>query len=382
VSDDGGGISESQLRLAVSRHCTSKLSDDLLDIRTLGFRGEALPSIGSVSRLTVRSRAVGASGSYEVRLEGGHMSAVQPAALSKGTIVEVRDLFFNIPARLKFMKGERAESSAITDVVKRIAIAFPQVRFELSGSDRQALTLAACAEGGEGLRRRIANVMGEEFPDNALEVDASREAVRLTGLAGIPSFSRANSLSQFAYVNGRPVRDKLIAGSIRAAYADVMARDRHAVTALFIDLEPGLVDVNVHPAKADVRFRDPGLVRGLIIGAIREKLAASGIRPATTGAAAMMGSFSRGFDPGRGLRVRRGRAVIMPRRRRITAKNNRRSGRSALARKAKRLLNMWRSRARIIVPLKSLLPRPSRLARLGRRWLRPILSPRRATAWC
>jgi DNA mismatch repair protein MutL len=298
VSDDGSGISESQLRLAVSRHCTSKLSDDLLDIRTLGFRGEALPSIGSVSRLTMRSRAAGASGSYEVRLEGGHMSAVQPAALSKGTFVEVRDLFFNTPARLKFMKGERAESSAITDVVKRIAIAFPQVRFELSGSDRQALTLAACAEGGEGLRRRIANVMGEEFPDNALEVDASREAVRLTGLAGIPSFSRANSLSQFAYVNGRPVRDKLIAASIRAAYADVMARDRHAVTALFIDLEPGLVDVNVHPAKADVRFRDPGLVRGLIIGAIREQLAASGIRPATTGAAAMMGAFSRGFDPG------------------------------------------------------------------------------------
>jgi DNA mismatch repair protein MutL len=249
-----------------------------------------------VSRLTMRSRAAGSSGSYEVRLEGGHMSAVQPAALSKGTFVEVRDLFFNTPARLKFMKGERAESSAITDVVKRIAIAFPQVRFELTGSDRQALTLPACATGGEGLRRRIANVMGAEFPDNALELDAAREAVRLTGLAGIPSFSRANSLSQFAYVNGRPVRDKLIAASIRAAYADVMARDRYAVTALFIDLEPGLVDVNVHPAKADVRFRDPGLVRGLIIGAIREALSASGIRPATSGAAAMMGAFSRGYE--------------------------------------------------------------------------------------
>jgi DNA mismatch repair protein MutL len=298
VSDDGSGISESQLKLAVSRHCTSKLSDDLLDIRTLGFRGEALPSIGSVSRLTMRSRAVGASGSYEVRLEGGHMSPVQPAALSKGTFVEVRDLFFNTPARLKFMKGERAESSAVTDVIKRVAIAFPQVRFELSGSDRQALTLPACAEGGEGLKRRIASVMGEDFPDNALELDAAREAVRLTGLVGIPSFNRANALNQFAYVNGRPVRDKLIAASIRAAYADVMSRDRHAITALFIDLEPGLVDVNVHPAKADVRFRDPGLVRGLIIGAIRERLAASGIKPATSGAAAMMGAFNRGFDPG------------------------------------------------------------------------------------
>ena len=298
VSDDGSGISESQLKLAVSRHCTSKLSDDLLDIRTLGFRGEALPSIGSVSRLTMRSRAQGASGSYEVRLEGGHMSPVQPAALSKGTFVEVRDLFFNTPARLKFMKGERAESSAITDVIKRVAIAFPDVRFELSGSDRQSLTLPACATGAEGLKRRIANVMGEDFPDNALEMDASREQVRLTGLVGIPSFNRANSLNQFAYVNGRPVRDKLIAASIRAAYADVMSRDRHAIVALFLDLEPGLVDVNVHPAKADVRFRDPGLVRGLIIGAIRERLAASGIKPATSGAAAMMGAFSRGFDPG------------------------------------------------------------------------------------
>ncbi len=298
VCDDGSGIAEGQLKLAVSRHCTSKLSDDLMDIRSLGFRGEALPSIGSVSRLTMRSRAAGASSSFEVRLEGGHASAVQPAALSKGTFVEVRDLFFNTPARLKFMKGERAEASAITDVIKRVAIAFAQVRFELSGSDRQSLILPACPEGGDGLKRRIAQVMGEDFPANALEIDAAREQVRLTGLAGIPSFSRANALNQFAYVNGRPVRDKLIAASIRAAYGDVMARDRNAIVALFLDLEPGLVDVNVHPAKADVRFRDPGLVRGLIIGAIRERLAASGIRPATTGAAAMMGSFQRGFDPG------------------------------------------------------------------------------------
>ena len=195
VSDDGAGISESQLRLAVSRHCTSKLSDDLLDIRTLGFRGEALPSIGSVSRLTMRSRAVGASGSYEVRLEGGHMSAVQPAALSKGTFVEVRDLFFNTPARLKFMKGERAESSAITDVVKRIAIAFPQVRFELSGSDRQALTLAGLRGRRRGLAAADRQCDGRGVSGQCAGSWMRRaKQVRLTGLAGIPSFSRANSL--------------------------------------------------------------------------------------------------------------------------------------------------------------------------------------------
>ncbi|RUU73730.1 DNA mismatch repair protein MutL, partial [Mesorhizobium sp. M7A.T.Ca.TU.009.01.3.1] len=201
------------------------------------------------------------------------------------TSTVVRDLFFATPARLKFMKGERAESSATSDVVKRIAIAFPAVRFTLAGSDRSTLELPATDDSAEGSLRRVAQVMGADFPDNSIAIDAMREGVHLTGHVSIPSFTRANALQQYAYVNGRPVRDKLIAGAIRGAYADVLPRDRHAVTVLFLKLDPAIVDVNVHPAKADVRFRDPGLVRGLIVGAIRQALADAGVRAATTGAA-------------------------------------------------------------------------------------------------
>ncbi|KQZ15847.1 DNA mismatch repair protein MutL [Mesorhizobium sp. Root554] len=294
VTDDGSGIPEQELELAVARHCTSKLSSDIHDIRSLGFRGEALPSIGSVSRLSIRSRTATGDTAAEIGIEGGRVSAVRPAAANKGTTVEVRDLFFATPARLKFMKGERAEASAIADVVKRIAIAFPAVRFTLAGSDRSTLELPATMEDAEGRLRRIAQIMGAEFPDNALHLDAEREGVRLTGHVSIPSFTRANALQQYAYVNGRPVRDKLIAGALRGAYADVLPRDRHAVTALFLTLDPATVDVNVHPAKADVRFRDPGMVRGLIVGGIRQALAGAGIRPATTGAAGMMAAFRPG----------------------------------------------------------------------------------------
>ncbi len=294
VSDDGSGIAPDELLLAVSRHCTSKLTDDILDIRSLGFRGEALPSIGSVSSLTITSRTASADSGMEISVHGGKISGPKPAASQRGTQVEVRDLFFNIPARLKFMKGERAESSAITDVVKRIAIAFPHVRFELSGPDRQSLILTGNDEQILPSPRRIGDVVGTGFIDNALEIDALREGVTLKGLVSLPSYNRASATQQFAYVNGRPVKDKQIAGAIRAAYMDAMARDRHAVVALFIELEPGLVDVNVHPAKADVRFRDPGLVRGLIIGAIREALHKSGIRGATTGATGMMDAFRGG----------------------------------------------------------------------------------------
>ena len=292
VTDDGGGIAEPELALAVARHCTSKLSDDIHDIRSLGFRGEALPSIGSVARLSIRSRTAAGDSAAEIGIDGGHVSAVRPAAANRGTTVEVRDLFFATPARLKFMKGERAEATAITDVVKRIAVAFPAVRFTLAGSDRSTLELPAVAE--DDRLARIAQVMGAEFPANALAIDAEREGVRLSGHVSIPSFTRANALLQYVYVNGRPVRDRLLAGAIRGAYADVLPRDRHAVTALFLELEPALVDVNVHPAKADVRFRDPGLVRGLIVGAIRAALAGAGIRPATTGAAGMMAAFRPG----------------------------------------------------------------------------------------
>jgi DNA mismatch repair protein MutL len=294
VSDDGAGIPEDELELAVARHCTSKLSTNIHDIRSLGFRGEALPSIGSVARLTIRSRTAAGDGGAEIAVEGGRLAAVRPAAANRGTTVEVRDLFFATPARLKFMKGERAESTATADIVRRIAIAFPAVRFTLSGPDRSTLEFAATDDSPEGRLTRIAQVMGAEFPDNSTAIDAVREGVRLTGHVSIPSYNRANALQQYAYVNGRPVRDKLIASAIRGAFADVLPRDRHAATVLFLTLDPATVDVNVHPAKADVRFRDPGLVRGLIVGAIREALNNAGMRAATSGAAAMMGAFRPG----------------------------------------------------------------------------------------
>jgi DNA mismatch repair protein MutL len=294
VSDDGAGIPDDELELAIARHCTSKLSDDIHDIRSLGFRGEALPSIGSVSRLTLRSRTATLDSGAEIRVEGGRVSAIRPAGANRGTLVEVRDLFFATPARLKFMKGERAEATAAADVVKRIAIAFPTVRFTLSGTDRSTLELPAVGDGANAQLDRIAQVMGKDFPENAVKVDAVREDTYLSGYVSVPSFTRANALQQYAYVNGRPVRDKLIASAIRGAFADVLPRDRHAITVLFLTLDPAHVDANVHPAKADVRFRDPGLVRGLIVGAIRQALAGAGIRPATTGAAAMMGAFRPG----------------------------------------------------------------------------------------
>lgn len=291
VTDDGTGMDAGDLGLSIARHCTSKLSDDIHDIRSLGFRGEALPSIGSVGKLSIRSRTAGADSGHEIAVEGGRVSPVRPVAANRGTLVEVRDLFFATPARLKFMKGERAEATAIAEIVRRVAIAFPHVRFTLSGTDRSTLDLAACERTEDGVQQRIGQVIGREFADNAVAIEAARDGVRLSGYASIPSFTRANSLHQYLYVNGRPVRDKMLAGAIRGAYADVLPRDRHAVTALFLDLDTALVDVNVHPAKADVRFRDPGLVRGLIVGSIREALARSGVRPATTAASAMMEAF-------------------------------------------------------------------------------------------
>ncbi len=303
VTDDGAGIAAAELPLAVARHCTSKLGDDIHDIRSLGFRGEALASIGAVARLALRSRTADGDGAAEIGLEAGRLVPLRPAAANRGTTVEVRDLFFATPARLKFMKGERAETAATSDVVRRIAIAFPAVRFTLAGSDRSTLDLPAAGGDEAGRLARIAQVMGADFPDNAIAIDAQREGVHLAGHVSIPSFTRANALQQYAYVNGRPVRDKLIAGAIRGAYADVLPRDRHPATVLFLTLDPAQVDVNVHPAKADVRFRDPGLVRGLIVGAIRQALAAAGIRPATTGAAGMVAAFrpapAPGFDAAR-----------------------------------------------------------------------------------
>ncbi|MCJ8053057.1 DNA mismatch repair endonuclease MutL [Shinella curvata] len=288
VTDNGGGMAPADLELAIRRHCTSKLDKDLTDIRTLGFRGEALPSIGSVARLSLLSRTAEAGEGAEISVNGGKVEPVRPAAANRGTVVEVRDLFFATPARLKFLKSEKAEASAISDVVRRMAIAFPHVRFVLSGSDRTTLEFPAT---GTDRLARIAQVLGRDFRDNAIEIDAEREGVRLTGFAGVPTFNRGNSLNQFAFVNGRPVQDKLIWSALRAAYAETIPHGRYPVAVLAIDIDPALVDVNVHPAKSDVRFRDPGLVRGLIIGAIREALAREGDRASTTGAAGLMRAF-------------------------------------------------------------------------------------------
>jgi len=289
ISDDGCGIPAAEMPLAVRRHCTSKLAGGLDAIGTLGFRGEALPSIGSVGRLSLKSRAAGSDEAYEIAVEAGRPSELRPTALSRGTVIEVRDLFHAVPARLKFLKSDRAESSAITEIVRRIAIAFPGVRFELSGPDRTTTVFEAVP--GDAPLPRIADVLTPDFADNAIPVDAMREDVRLRGFAGIPTYNRGNGQQQFFYVNGRPVRDKTLHSALRGAYADVLARDRHPVAVLFVDLDPALVDVNVHPAKADVRFRDPGLVRGLIVGSLRQAFNEAGLRSATTNASGLVARF-------------------------------------------------------------------------------------------
>ncbi len=291
VTDNGAGMQPKDLELAVRRHCTSKLDDNLFDIRTLGFRGEALPSIGSVSRLSITTRTAGATEGAIITIAGGKTDPVRPSPANTGTVVEVRDLFFATPARLKFMKSEKAEASAISDVVRRMAIAFPKVRFVLSGSDRTTLEFPAT---GDDRLARMAQVLGKDFRDNAIEIDAEREDIELTGFAGVPTYNRGNSLQQYVFVNGRPVQDKQLLSAIRAAYSETIPHGRYPVAVLSITLDPALVDVNVHPAKSDVRFRDPGLVRGLVIGAIRQALAREGDRASTTGASGMMQAFRSG----------------------------------------------------------------------------------------
>ena len=287
VTDNGVGMTADDLSLAVERHCTSKLiEDDLLDIRTLGFRGEALPSIGSVADLRIETRHASEDNGWAITVAGGSRSDIMPVGLSQGTRIEVRNLFFSTPARLKFLKSERAEAGAITDVVKRLALAHPEIRFSLSGSDRSPLDYPVLSEGD--FRGRALQVMGADFAENSIEIDALREGVRLTGLAGLGTLQKANAQSQYLFVNGRPVRDKLLLGAIRAGYADVMARDRFPAAVLFVDLDPHEVDVNVHPTKADVRFRDPGLVRGLLVGALRRAHADAGHRAASTHGAATL----------------------------------------------------------------------------------------------
>ena len=297
VVDDGIGMGPDELDLAVERHATSKLpDDDLTRIATLGFRGEALPSIGAVARLAITSRARGASEGWTIRVEGGTRTPPAPAAAAPGTRIEVRDLFFATPARLKFLKGDRAEAQAVADVVRRLAMAHPGIGFSLTDGGRSVFRAAAMEDllagaPSEARLHRLAAILGRDFADNALAVAAARGSLSLAGFAGVPTYNRGNAQHQYLFVNGRPVRDKLLAGAVRGAYADFLARDRHPSVALFLDIDPEEVDVNVHPAKTEVRFRDAGLVRGMIVGALRQALIAAGHRAATTIAEQALSSF-------------------------------------------------------------------------------------------
>ncbi|CUH86796.1 DNA mismatch repair protein MutL [Phaeobacter sp. CECT 5382] len=297
VTDDGCGMTPEDLPLALSRHATSKIDgSDLLNIHTFGFRGEALPSLGAVGRLTITSRAAGHDAA-QIRVAGGKMDPVKPAALRTGTIVELRDLFYATPARLKFMRTDRAESQAISDVIKRLAMAEPSVGFTLrdvSGGGEGRVTFRADPATGDlfdALHGRLASVLGREFAENALRIDATRDGIRLFGYAALPTYSRGAAVAQFLFVNSRPVKDKMLTGALRGAYFDFLSRDRHPAAALFIDCDPTLVDVNVHPAKSEVRFRDPGLARGLIVSALRHALAEAGHRASTTVAGATLGAM-------------------------------------------------------------------------------------------
>ena len=291
VEDDGCGMTGEDMTLALQRHATSKLTPDenglidLLNIHTMGFRGEALPSIASVSRMTITSRAYGLDAA-EMFIEAGRIEGPKPAAWAgrgqTGTRIEVRDLFHATPARLKFMKSERSETMAISDVLRRLAMSRSDVGFSYESNGRSVFRYAAEPVGEDGRLSRLGAIMGREFRENALAIDAEREGVRIRGFAGLPTLSRGNSQMQFLFVNGRPVKDRMLNGVIRAAYQDFLARDRHPMAALFVELEPEYVDVNVHPAKTEVRFRDAGNVRGLIIGALRHALAGAGHRASTS----------------------------------------------------------------------------------------------------
>ncbi|HEV2956511.1 MAG TPA: DNA mismatch repair endonuclease MutL [Xanthobacteraceae bacterium] len=298
VSDDGEGMTREDLALAVERHATSKLADeDLLSIRTLGFRGEALPSIGGVARLAITTRHAGEPNAWAILVEGGAKSAVKPAALGGGTRVEVRDLFYATPARLKFLKSDRAEAEALREAVRRLAMSRPDVAFSLALDERAPLAWAAAMPGAVGRLARLVDVLGPEFRGNAVEIAGGRDGLMIEGFAALPTLTRANALGQYLFVNDRPVRDKLLVGAVRAAYADYLPRDRHPIVALFVSIDPREVDVNVHPAKSEVRFREPGLVRALMVRALQEALARETKRAATTVGTATVTAFRPAVAP-------------------------------------------------------------------------------------
>jgi DNA mismatch repair protein MutL len=295
VTDDGCGMTPEDLPLALSRHATSKIDgSDLLDIRSFGFRGEALPSLGAVGRLTITSRAEGEAA--QIACEGSRIAPVRPAALTKGTVVELRDLFFATPARLKFLRSDRAELQAVTEVIRRLAMAEPQVGFTLrdvTGGEARTLFRADPASGDlfDALQSRLASVIGRDFTDNALRIDSEREGLSLQGYAALPTYSRGSSAQQYLFVNGRPVLDRMLYGALRAAYFDVLSRDRHPAAVLNLIADPQRVDVNVHPAKAEVRFREPDAARSLIITALKSALTGAGHRASSTVGAATLQAF-------------------------------------------------------------------------------------------
>lgn len=294
VTDDGCGMTAEDLPLALARHATSKIDgSDLLDIRSFGFRGEALPSLGAVGRLTITSRAAGHEAA-RIAVAGGRTDPVRPAAANRGTVVELRDLFFATPARLRFLRSDRAETQAIAEVVRRLAMAEPSVAFTLTDEDEGRVLFRADAEQGDlfdALSARIGRVMGREFIENAIPLEAERDGLRLTGLAALPTYSRGAAVAQHLFVNTRPVRDKLLTGALRAGYFDVLPQGRHPAAVLFVSCDPQGVDVNVHPAKAEVRFREPDAARGLVVATLRHALAGAGHRASSTGGAATLAAM-------------------------------------------------------------------------------------------
>ena len=370
VTDDGAGMGPEDLALAVERHATSKLADDELShILTLGFRGEALPSIGAVARLSITSRAEGANEACRIAVDGGRKAPLKPAALAAGTEVEVRDLFYATPARLKFMKSERAEAAAIADTVKRLALAHPEIAFSLSTGERTTLRLEACPPGLlDHALARLGRILGPDFVADALSVKAARGSMAVEGFAGLPTLHRPNGLQAYLVVNGRPVRDKLIAGTVRAAYGDLVPHGRYPMLALFLDLPPDEVDVNVHPAKTELRFRDPNAVRSLLIGSLREALGAAGHRAT---ASLSQSALQRMVRPSE-----------TPRRRRLRARKPMRAidlrGASGLRSGPKRRWRRSRSPPPTCAarPPRTAKPRTTRSAPPGRRCKTPSSSPR------
>jgi DNA mismatch repair protein MutL len=295
VTDNGCGIMADDLLLAMSRHATSKIDgSDLLNIQSFGFRGEALPSLGAVGKLTLTSRTAVSTGA-ELQVNGGKFSPVRPVAMQPGTRATLRDLFYATPARLKFLRSDRAEAQAIADVVKRLAMAEPTIAFSLRDTGTGRMVFQVQSEQGDmfsALRGRLGQLMGRDFVVNAIAVDAEREDITLTGFAALPTYSRGAAVAQFIFVNGRPVRDKLLLGAVRGAYVDFLSRARHPAVALFVECDPSRVDVNVHPAKSEVRFREPATVRGLIVSGLRHALAEVGHRASTTVSDAALGAFT------------------------------------------------------------------------------------------